>query len=640
MGAVYGILSHSGESGEETFLKLGAALAHRGGAHGSVFRDHGVALGAASNSPAAGSGTRTASRRDDLFVAADARLDNLEELASKLELNEPVGHCGIAEVLAEAYRKWGTACVGHLLGDFAVVIWDSRRRTLFAARDHFGVKPLYYCSTADFFALASEPQALLAGEILEAQPNEEMIADFLIGVPDESSATFYRKLSRLCPGESLVVREGRIQTQRYYQLDPDRCVRFKTDREYAEAFREVFFRAVRRRLPGAGRIGCLVSGGLDSSSIACTAARVLGQQQVGRLELFSRVFPEQPQCDESEYIGAVTEATGARSHLLPGSTNRTLADLRDLIATTSEPSTAPGAFGFGNIYGEVQRAGVHVLLDGHGGDETVSTGADWLRELAQQNRWLAFARAYLPLARRSGETAPIRSLVRVLAQFGMLERVRSRVSRWRRLASRKAATDVPRPGAWSWGLSDRLIHSERTQQRKNWWLRQQPAAAPTEHLCHFRVLAGTGQSRALELLDRRAAAAGVEGRYPFWDKDVVEFCLALPPEQKLSRGFPRAILRRGLHDVLPPAVRDRVDKMDFTPQLAGCIRSIQRTDWHAFIAENAGPARDWTSAEWLRAQVDRVFDDTNSTKIPAGALWRSLSLATWLKSFPQMAGTA
>ncbi|HEY3131845.1 MAG TPA: lasso peptide isopeptide bond-forming cyclase, partial [Acidobacteriota bacterium] len=273
----------------------------------------------------------------DLVITADARIDNREELVSLLNINgRPLGEIADSELILRAYEKWGDSCPEKLLGDFAFAIWDAKKKLLFCARDHFGVKPFYYYRSDHAFIFASEIKALLSLQEVPRRLNEVRVADYLMSMLEDKEITFYQGILRLQPAHCIsVTREG-AQIRSYWALDPTREIRYNSDGEYADAFREIFTEAVRCRLRSAFPVGSMLSGGLDSSSIVCVARQLLAQEGSRQLHTFSATFENVPECDESQFINAVVARNGLQFHYVPCDQLSPLAGLDTLLAQQDE----------------------------------------------------------------------------------------------------------------------------------------------------------------------------------------------------------------------------------------------------------------------------------------------------------------
>src|SRR3989442_1004237 len=224
---------------------------------------------------------------------ADARIDNRAELCSVLSAPSTVTD---AELILQAYARWGERCPEHLLGDFAFALWDARRGFLFCARDHFGVKPFYYHHRPGrLFAFASEIKGLLVLSDVPRRLNETRVADYLVPLLEDKEITFYEGIVRLPPAHHMTVSRDGVRIEQYWALDPDREIRMKSDGEYAAAFREIFTEAVRCRLARPIPVGSMLSGGLDSSSIVFVAPKLLAEDGSRELHTFSAIFPHLPE---------------------------------------------------------------------------------------------------------------------------------------------------------------------------------------------------------------------------------------------------------------------------------------------------------------------------------------------------------
>lgn len=580
------------------------------------------------------------SESGELLITADARIDNREELLPALGLQ---GHAdeGISDsqVILAAYEKWGEDCPNHLLGDFAFAIWDTGRQILFCARDHFGVKPLYYCLTDGLFAFGTEIKALHCLSGVSRRLNEAHIGSYLATIFDENVSTFYEGILRLPPAHYLTVGQYRTQLECYWKLDPSRQIHLDSDEEYAARFRDIFSEAVRCRLRSALPVGALLSGGLDSSSIASVAQSVLSAEGK-KLATFSAVFPESKECDERPFIATVIDKGGIVPFFLDADALSMFSEIREMLRYQDEPSFGPGLYSSWALNRLASQQGVRILLDGHDGDSTVSHGFGYLSELARGGRWLdlihqlrglaisyrttwwsllwEYVSAYLvhPVVARSGW---LRFGSRIARRLQSL--IRSLIRRSVNASDSVKAFD---PFAWqAWinpDLRQRLGLDERRQLSAR--------ATETERESHLRGLIFPGQSLALETLDQAAAAFGVEVRFPFWDKRLVEFCLALPSEQKLSGGWSRVILRRAMAGILPPEIQWRREKTDFTATLQESLGRSDRSQLETMLEDAPAACQRFVDVEKLHVALAHVHDKRlggNALKI-----LQPLTLLHWL----------
>ena len=628
-----------------------AALAHRGGDAGAMWCGGAVGLAQTTrfSSPESMRGAGLLVADADRFAAvADARLDNRDELASRLGLERPSDASDCAIILA-AYERWGSACAEHLFGDFAFAVWNARTRTLFCARDGMGVRPLYYVRTARMFAFASELGALLQLPGISRDVDEEQVAVFLGWTNDDRTRTMYKSISRLPAAHAVTVGRDGAAFSCHWRAASARDVRFADDAQYAEAFRELFSDAVRSRLRTTFPVGTTLSGGLDSSAIACEARRCLGQRaDAPALHSFSLVFPsaspkELALIDERSYQDCVIRDGGLHAHRVRGDLLSPLADLPRMLRELGEPHYAPNHYLHRGMFEAARQAGVRVLLDGFDGDVAVSHGLSRLHSLARSGRWDVFE-AEVRLFARNRAIDP----GRVLPHFGFpylsaLAR-RGRAMEWARAARQLARRfGVSRSSiGMEHGLRPAL---ERVRQPKpdTIWKPQvasvlaraarsgsaEPDAFATERSMHEYTLEQSVYQWTLEIADKSAAACGLELRYPFFDRRVIEFCVGLPEEQKFSAGWPRYHFRRAMEGILPPEIQWRSTKASLASNFHRRLLEADLAVLDSLPLDRLAP---YMNVAELRRRCARYRGGSTRADADGALLFRSALLSTWLDS--------
>jgi asparagine synthase (glutamine-hydrolysing) len=583
----------------------------------------------------------------DLIITADARIDNREELIAALGLNGGAPSAITdSQLILAAYEKWGEICPEKLLGDFAFVIWDGRKQVLFCARDYFGVKPFYYYFLSGrFFVFASEIKALLSHPEVPRRLNEVRVGEYLASMFDDKTITFYAGILRLPPAHCLTIDRHGMQLRSYWSLDPSRELHLGSDDAYAAAFREIFVKAVLCRLRSAFPVASSLSGGLDSSSVSCVAQRLVAQEDDSRLRTFSIVFDQLAQCDERPFINKVLARDGFDPRYISGDGIGPLKDIEEILWHQDEPFYAPGLFSTWLLYRSASEQGVRILLDGHDGDGTVSHGHGRLDELATGGRWIALTIEARGLAKVFGKPfgKMVWSYVRhckldpMLSRFPLPKRMRG-ISRaiYQRMRFRDPPSDQP---SWRGILNPDFAERIDLPERYRAWRRAQPGATWGERQMHYRALLGGLQPFSLEVLDRAAAAFSFELRHPFWDKRLVEFCLALPSEQKLYGGWSRTVLRRAMADFLPPEVRWRVAKTDFLPSFSRGLLVHERERLDAVVLNDLEIINDYVDVLALRRLHERLLRQRSPRKMQEVlALWKAVSLALWLRCVREKGG--
>lgn len=510
----------------------------------------------------------------------NGRLDNRDELLAELAAKSvrPVDNTDPGIVLG-AYLLWGTDCVQRIVGDFALALWDARERRLWCARDYIGIRPFYYFWDGRMFLFGPEIRALLAHPAVSLRINESVVGEYLEQSSTARGETLYLDIRRLPSGNSLTIgADGRFRIEPWWRPNLN-LLNYRSDEEYAEEFRQLFDQSIRCRTRCNAEWGIKLSGGLDSSSIAASA-RTLPESR--RILTYSIACAGKP-WDESEDIRAVAEKSELTPRFvlpLPVNLNffeERAAHWRDFPGNPNgEPMTIP-------MYEAASRDGARVLLSGIGGDEwldgdpqsmvdfAVSTlsGPERMRAFAEliararadcnRRHWSVFLLRRL-LKASAPEWAKLRRSRRLMTREGILS---SEFLRRTQLAERIAAAPA----------LDGLNFGSRAQRNT------------------FRAATDGAETRLFEWNDREAARAGMEVRFPFFDRRFAEFCLRLPEEQRQKGRVWKRLLRNAMRERLPERVCEKYKKAEFSelfdtvsrsPQAEARLRNlaiVRETDW-------------------------------------------------------------
>jgi asparagine synthase (glutamine-hydrolysing) len=544
-----------------------------------------------------------------VVITWDGRLDNRDELLPPLS-EWCSRHSTDVAIVAAAYNRWGTACFGRLLGDWALAIWNPDERSLILAKDFLGARQLYYALDGHGVTWSTllEPLVLLAEHprILD----EEYLAGWLGLFPD-ARLTPYRGISGVPPSSFVRIGPSGRRISRYWDFDLRKRICYRSDGEYEEHFRGIFAEAVRRRLRSQSPVLAELSGGMDSSAIVCMADLLLerGSAEAPRLDTLSYYNDAEPNWNEQPYFRQVEEQRGrVGSHIEVGSETVLPLNLeRDgFRATPAVQSWAKEATR--RVVDAMAAGGNRVVLSGIGGDEVLGGVPTPLPELADL---LARGRCRL-LARR-------------LREWSLLGR-----RPWFHLFAGTVGSFLPAVQLTTPGHLRALGWVRPGFARR---YRDALAGYPARWKLFGPLPSQQSNLGALEVLRRQLACSGMssqspfEKRYPYLDRDLLEFVYAIPRDQILRPGRRRSLMRRALRGIVPEQILNRRRKafVARAPLLAIASQwTVIREMTNGMVSEALGIVDSEIFRETLQsARAGR--------EVPLVPLVRTLQLESWLR---------
>lgn len=577
----------------EAFSGASDAAAYRGAAR--VYFTESVALAALGaarcRGPLAGS-VPAAAATPQPTIAFQGVLHNRSDLVRQLHLD---GDAEDAAVALAAYAQWKQQCASKLLGEFAFVVWDPLMRVMYAARDPLGLRPFYYCASTAAFIAASDVLPILAFEGGIAPVNEGMVAEHLADAVTSWDETVYSGIFRLPPGHWLsVAADGGVRRHQYWnpaELPEDSG---RSDDDYAEEFRHLFTEAVRCRL-GPQRMGLFFSGGVDSSAIA----GVVSSLRPSPLPpAFSLTFGDDEELDELRYIRDVTR----------------WCRLESVVTRACDPSTRPPApfnrdpldwrrdFAADEWKAQIRRQGIRAVLTGRGGDDAFFGSQFHYAGMLRQGRVTAMLQQWRDDAVVDGSPPALRDLV----QFGLWPLLPRRLRRVMAPVARAVAGQRIVPEWIEPQFARRVCLEDRLRP-----VRRRPHALSPSRDDIIRSAYESGwKCSGREVSEREAVERGLEERHPFLDQRIVEFGLRLPDDQRWRGPMTRYVVRRALHDLLPPSLRSRTSSGDGTARVLAAVRSMRQ-------AIGTIPLRA-VEAGWLKVNaVETLQTAVQSSSVPA-----------------------
>jgi asparagine synthase (glutamine-hydrolysing) len=508
------------------------------------------------------------------------------EVYNYLELRRELLGCGHqfrtssdTEVVIHAYEEYGARCLDRLNGMFAFAIHDRRPPTtgrsaarLFLARDRFGIKPLYYCVDHEQFLFASEIKALLTYPAVSAQPHWPGLHDYLTFQFCLGDKTLFEGVKRLEPGHYLWLDLGQErpspQVHRYWALN------FEVDTHHTEDYfvdrlMWLLQDAVRLQLRSDVPLGAHLSGGLDTSTVTCIAAPLLGEP----LSTFAGGFREGPEYDETAYARLVSQQAGTRHFEVWPTAAEFVEEMPRLIYHMDEPAAGPGLF---PQYAVSKLASQHVkvVLGGQGGDEVFGGYVRYLVayleqcikgavfETQDEGKYVVTLESIIPALPQLQRYLPMMQSFWRDGLFEPMDR------RYFRLIDRNSS-----------GEQDALFTPEFLQTRRDYSAFEafQEIFHNSDTRSYFNKMTNFDIQASLPALlqveDRTSMAVSLESRVPMLDHRIVELVASMPPTMKFRNGELKYIFKQAGRNLVPAEVLARKDKMGFPVPLAEWYRS-------------------------------------------------------------------
>lgn len=553
------------------------------------------------------------------WITYNGEVFNYVELKQELEVKGYCFNTGTdTEVIMAAYDCWGKECLHKFNGMWAFVILDTIEQKIFAARDRFGVKPIYYWqSPQGLLAFASEIKQFTVLPGWMPKVNGQRAYDFLKwGITDHTRETLFKDVYQIGAGEAVECGISElVKSMPVYKWYNLRARDFIGDfEEAAEAFRDIFTQSVGLRLRSDVEVASCLSGGLDSSSIVCVVNDILKENGKDELQKTVSAGAAVSRFDESKYIDEVLKKRNIRGYYVYPEFETLFNAMDDIVWHQDEPFGSTSIYAQWRVFEKAAEEKLTVMLDGQGADEQL---AGYHAFFAPHFAGLFRRLQWLDLIQEINCSKRLHGYGLMFAMKGIIKELmpESAVNFLRNIYSGNDASP-----AW--------LDMGRLQAKPvNPNLYTGAKASSVKELSYSQLTASNLQM-LLHYEDRDSMAHSVESRLPFLDYRLVEFVMGLPDEYKLSRGITKRVLRESMNGVLPEMVRMRMSKLGFaTPE-----EVWMKENSHIFeeklrncIEMTNGLLKDDGLNYWHDVvRGKRNFDFT---------VWRMISFGLWMEKF-------
>ncbi len=585
----------------EKLLEMNRLIRHRGPDGDGIFAENNIGLGntrlaiidlrEVSNQPMTDfTGRYVITYNGEIFNYIELR-DELLKKSYKFNTNSDT------EVVLNAYIEFGEDCLHKLNGMWAFAVWDRKHKTLFCARDRYGIKPFYYSNDGRSFIFGSEIKQLLSAGVSK-NLNEDIVYDYLVfSFLDHTEQTFYKSVLKLPAGHKILIKQSDFKLSRWYNLT-EKIDADKDTNQLCLRLKELLYDSIRIRLRSDVEVGSCLSGGLDSSSIVCIMDDILKSEEKTGIQTFTACY-DHPKLDERKFANEVIKQTNSGKHFLFPDVEDFAEELDKLIWFQDEPFTGATVYAQWSVFKKIHETKLKVVLDGQGADETL----------------LGYF-SYFPYYLKRHALNPFRFVSEFLrgasnSKLGLLKFVQNFVYfnspsiRYNHL--KKNAMELFNPDFV--GSRDR---------RKIFDCTVAAASLSSNRLSNLWKIS---LPSLLRYEDKNSMAFSVEARLPFLDHRLVEFVFSLPYDLLIKNGWTKYLLRQAMKGVIPEDIRMRKGKLAFSVPQKEWMKQLSSRVNHTF--QNGQHSNRFIDAK-------KVSKATDSGDYNDKMLFRAFLLERWM----------
>lgn len=549
------------------------------------------------------------------------------EIYNYIELKQSLIQKGIkfrtgsdTEVILAMYQEYGEKMLKYLNGMFAFCIYNKEDESLFIARDHFGIKPLYYTQKNGLFVFASEIKALLTLKQIKAEIDEKSLHEYLTFQMVLKKHSLFKNIYKLEPGNFIIVKNGVIKKKEKYWSIDFTINSEKTEEQFSDELKSLLDRSLSIQMRSDVPVGTYLSGGLDSSAVTILASKYSHNQ----IKTFTGAFKESEEFDETKFAKIVAKAAHADQNIIYPNHSDFLNHFEKIIYMMDEPCAGPGVFSQ-YMVSKLASEHVKVILGGQGGDEVFGG-------------YVRYAIAYLEQCLKGAifETQEEgKHIVTLNSIINNLPSLKKYVPLLKKQFSSGLFESMDKRYFQMINRSTNLkgIYTSQLLESKddNFLMAKfSKIFNSTETLSYFNKMTHFDMETLLPSLlhveDRVSMSFSIESRVPLLDKKIVELAATMPPNMKFAGGKIKSMLVKSLKNTLPKEILNRKDKMGFPTPLNNWL---------------AGPLKEYT-LDTLKSQaarnrgfykIDEIEKSILEEKKFSRNLWGALNLEVWAKTF-------
>lgn len=603
-------INHDGSPvNRKSFHNMFSRIEHRGGDSSNHLFVNNTALGCHDfwTTPEDVDETQPAvSVNSKIYLLLDGRIDNRAELIASIGIdNKNANSMGDANLVLKAYQKWQERSFEKLIGSFAIIIYLSEIKKIIAVRDQVGDRTLFYYNDSKNLIVSSEPYSILGNREVPQKLNKNKVAEYLAIKQQTDNSTYFRDIYELLPGHYMCCKEKRVELKNYWNFNVSERIRYRDDNEYAEHLIEILHKSISSKMRAVKPPGIMMSGGLDSTSIAAIAS----DYSNGRLKTFSYVFDKYKDCDESWYIDEFCKMYDTDSFRLNGDDYLPLVDIKSPCVSPNFPNQDSYQILKNELYRQVEKSGSNTLLTGWYADQLFAGEEFWLKESVRDFQFPVLYKNLKSLVSGKGFT-----------HLRKDSAVRTALRPFRKIKN--------------------FIFGQPLHEDKYYYMTPYAKSLMSNGNRWNSKLESQGRpGQVLNVLGLRTAydasacshcttGVNIDFRYPFRDVRLIEYFLKLPAYQLHddSAYKNKYILRNAMKGLLPTEILDRNKITNFIDLLDQSY-SINKKDMNRLIMMHIDEIGEYIENNIVNVIVNKNYNDFQG--LESNLYWSLYTYLEW-----------
>ena len=550
------------------------------------------------------------------YFVINGRIDNIRALRKELKIESNEMFVSDVDLLRIGFKAKGKKFLNSLNGSFVIIIFNKISKKLICCSDHIRSKPLYYHLSENYFIFSNEISLISRFITHKLKINKARVRDHLKTLYGEKNETFYENIYKLNRSEIIEVNHKKITSENYFSLNPYQLSKFSTLEECANAFEDIFNEVIEDQIYGLERVGSKLSGGVDSSGITSLLAKNFNTNLTAYSAYFKNLdHYDFKKTDESKFIEAVLKKYSIKSeeiHLDAASIN----PLNYINEYFSQTTPHLNRYFEVEILKKAKSCNEKVLFDGFDGDSVLSYGFEYFFELGNKFK-------LIELCRQAKAFHKNKSYFFILKHYVLKQHIPNITNLYyslRQNSEMNVRYGLLRRSNKDYKYKDISNNLIDYKNKKN--------IEPVQKY-HLRTLEWPVWDLGLECADQDQNYCGVEERYPFFDKRVMEFCLSVPGKFRINNGISRYYYREALKDYLPSIVKNRFTKANISPLV---VNYLKKNEDIILRDIKDSPVDDYIDINFFVQKVLRPFGDGVKVEDNSQLIFQVYSLSQWLKN--------